>query len=80
MRISRQTLAVANLTGIVSVLGVPTMAAALTCRAFEAGATFIPAEIREVSAAAVEAKGSEKCDVTTSTANGISSAAAIAMV
>ncbi len=63
MRISRQTLAVANLIGIVSVLGVPTMAAAPTCRAFEGGVTFIPAEIREVPAAAVEAKGSGKCDV-----------------
>jgi hypothetical protein len=48
VRISRQTLAVANLIGIVSVLGVPTMAAVLTCRVFEGGATFIPAEIREV--------------------------------
>ncbi len=63
VRTSRQTLAVANLIGIVSVLGAPTTAAALTCRAFEGGATFIPAEIREVPAAAVEAKGSEKCDV-----------------
>ena len=37
--------------------------AALACRAFEVGATFIPAEIREVASAAIEARGSEKCDV-----------------
>ena len=80
MRISRQTLAVANLIGIVSVLGAPTMAAALTCRALEGGVAFTPAEIREVPAAAVEVQGVPKSATssTTSTANGISLAAAIA--
>jgi hypothetical protein len=63
MRISRQILIAVGWTGIVSVLGVPTQAVALTCRAFEGGATFTPSEIREVPAAAVEARGSEKCDV-----------------
>ena len=36
---------------------------ALTCRASEGGATFNPSEILEVTAAAVGAKGAEKCDV-----------------
>jgi hypothetical protein len=48
---------------IVSVLVAPGLAFALTCRASEGGATFTPPDIREVPAAAVEAKGSERCDV-----------------
>jgi hypothetical protein len=49
---------------IVAVLAAPGLAFGLTCRASEGGATFTPPDIREVPAAAVEAKGSEKCDVT----------------
>jgi hypothetical protein len=63
MRVGGQTLVTIGSIAVVSVLGLPTMAAALTCRAFEGGAMFTPPEIREVPAAAVEAKGSEKCDV-----------------
>jgi hypothetical protein len=39
------------------------LAFGLACRASEGGATFTPPDIRKVPAAAVEAKGSEKCDV-----------------
>jgi hypothetical protein len=39
------------------------LASAVACRAAEGGATFTPPDIREVPAAAVEARGSEKCDV-----------------
>jgi hypothetical protein len=63
MRVGGQTLVTIGSIAVVSVLGLPTMAAALTCRAFEGGAMFTPPDIRAVPAAAVEAKGSEKCDV-----------------
>ena len=63
MQLSRQILVAVGSIGILAVLGAPRLAVALTCRAFEAGATFTPPEIREVPAAAVEARGSEKCDV-----------------
>ena len=39
------------------------MAGAASCRAVEGGPSFKPAEVREVPAAAVEARGSEICDV-----------------
>jgi hypothetical protein len=35
----------------------------VACRAIEGGGTFTPPEVREVPAAAVKARGSEKCDV-----------------
>jgi hypothetical protein len=63
MQRSRQILVAVGWIGILAVLGAPRLAVALTCRAFEGGVTFIPPEIREVPAAAVEARGSEKCDV-----------------
>jgi hypothetical protein len=63
MRFSRQILAAVGFIAAVSAIGAPTMAVALTCRALEGGVTFTPSEIREVPAAAVEARGSEKCDV-----------------
>ena len=63
MRVGGQSSVAIGSIAVVSVLGLPTMAAALTCRALEGGAMFAPSEIREVPAAAVEAKGSEKCDV-----------------
>ena len=40
-----------------------TAAAALTCQAIEGGGSFTPSQVRDVTAAAVEARGSEKCDV-----------------
>jgi hypothetical protein len=55
---------------IVSVLVAPGLAFALTCRASEGGATFTPPDIREVPAAAVEAKGRKGAtSSTTLTAN-----------
>ena len=52
---------------------------ALTCRAFEGGGVFTPPEIREVPAAAVEAKGRKNATSSTMlTANATSSVAAIA--
>jgi hypothetical protein len=46
-----------------TVLLAPGLALALTCRASEGGRAFTPLDIREVPAAAVEAKGSETGDV-----------------
>jgi hypothetical protein len=78
VRIGRQTLPVANLIGIVSVLGVPTMAAALTCRAFEGGATFM-LKFEKCRLLPSRQKGRKSAtSSTTSTTNGINSAAAIA--
>lgn len=63
MRSNRAVLATVASIGAVWVLGAPTLAVALTCRALEGGVAFAPVEIREVPAAAVESRGSEKCDV-----------------
>jgi hypothetical protein len=63
MQLDRQILVAVGSIGVLAVLGASTPAVALVCRAFEGGATFTPPEIREVPAAAVEARGSEKCDV-----------------
>ena len=63
MHLSRQVLVAGSSMSILAVLGTPNLAAALSCRVLEGGATFAPPEIREVLAAAVEARGSEKCDV-----------------
>jgi hypothetical protein len=63
MRMSRQTLVAIGSMGLVAALGAPTMAVAMSCRVFEGGTIFTPSEIREVASAAVEARGSEKCDV-----------------
>ena len=63
MRIVGQSLAAVGSIALAALFAAPGAAVALTCRAFEGGATFTPSEIREVPAAAVEAKGSEKCDV-----------------
>jgi hypothetical protein len=79
MQRSRQILVAVGLIGILAVLGAPRLAVALTCRAVEGGVTFIPPEIREVPAAAVEARGRKSAtSSTTLTANGINLAAAIA--
>jgi hypothetical protein len=40
-----------------------TAAGALTCQAIEGGGSFTPSQVRDVTAAAVEAPGSEKCNV-----------------
>ena len=63
MQLGRQILVAGSSMSILAVLGAPNLAAALTCRVLEGGATFTPPEIREVPAAAVEVRGSEKCDV-----------------
>jgi len=49
--------------GVALIGAAPTMAVALTCRAVEGGASFTPSEVRDASAAAVKARGSEQCDV-----------------
>jgi hypothetical protein len=63
MRSSRQILVTVVSIWALLVMGPEAIAASLTCRALEGGATFTPSEIREVPAAAVEARGSEECDV-----------------
>jgi hypothetical protein len=63
MLFSRQIFAAAASIGVALIVELPANAVALTCRALEGGETFAPAKIREVPAAAVEARGSEKCDV-----------------
>ena len=52
------------LIGGAALLASPSIAAgALICQAIEGGGSFTPSQVREVPAAAVEARGSEKCDV-----------------
>jgi hypothetical protein len=60
---NRQILKAIVALAVLAAFGAPTAADALTCRVLEGGATFTPSEIREVPGAAVEARGSEKCDV-----------------
>jgi hypothetical protein len=63
MGTSRRVFAALGSIGGALIVGAPTMAVALTCRAIEGGATFTPSDIRDAPAAAVKARGSEKCDV-----------------
>ena len=63
MRMSRRTSAAGGVAAVLAAIAEPTGALALTCRALEGGAPFVPSEIRDAPAAAVQARGSEKCDV-----------------
>jgi len=53
-----------HLLGGVAIVAIwATPAGALTCQAIEGGGSFTPSQVREVVAAAVAPRGSEKCDV-----------------
>ena len=45
MRVGGQSLVAIGSIAVVSILGLPAMAVALTCRALEGGVTFTPSEI-----------------------------------
>jgi hypothetical protein len=60
---SSRTLPLRLFGGVAAVAVSATSASALTCEATEGGGSFTPSQVREVAAAAVVARGSEKCDV-----------------
>jgi hypothetical protein len=63
MKINRIYRNAARLIAVTAIVTVPGFAFALTCRAGAGGPAFSPSDVREVTAAAVQARGAEQCDV-----------------